>query len=244
LQDKGILDPVLVRSPEDEILAERGVKAAFDLTWQTLEAEAQRVERLLSYFALDWIDWNWVVTMLQRLEGDGYTSGGLKARLENASLVQFEEDRPGWCRLHPLIWQYLREVEPVAAQELNAAVLYSAFVTKMVAFASQMPQTPTTKDIEWFQSVLLHVRAVAERFTEGLEGDKLTWPFIALGRFYNEQGLYRESVSQRASIQKRGNRDSDCRVRLLPIYLCLQLFSCRDISVVFLKEISLTPAYT
>ncbi|HEY9827477.1 MAG TPA: tetratricopeptide repeat protein [Stenomitos sp.] len=193
LQARGMEDPALERSPEDDLVAQRGVKAAFDLTWDTLEPEAQKVARLLSYFALDWVAWDWVEAVMQQVEGETYTLGGLKARLENASLVQFEDERPGWCRLHPLIRQYVQEAEAAAVQALDAAPLRSAFTAAMLVGASQMPQNPTKNDIEGFQSILPHVQEMAECYTDGLAGEFLTWPFVALGRFYKGQGLYHQA---------------------------------------------------
>ncbi|MEP0916341.1 tetratricopeptide repeat protein [Leptolyngbya sp. DQ-M1] len=193
LQEKGMQDPVLVRSDEDDLLAERGVKAAFDLTWETLEPEAQRVARLLSYFALDWIEWDLAERVMRRVEGETYELGGLKARLENASLVQFEQEVPGWCRLHPLIRQYLREEEAVVVREIGEAAFRSAFVEEMIVIASRMPHNPTTKDIERFEGVRPHLQEVAEQHTEGLQGDDLLWSFVSLARFYQGQGLYRQA---------------------------------------------------
>ncbi|KAM3102462.1 tetratricopeptide repeat protein, partial [Phormidesmis sp. 146-12] len=193
LQAKGMQDPALVRADDDEMLAERGVKAALDLTWETLEPEAQQVARLLSYFALDWIGWDLAEWVMQRVEGEAYELGGLKARLENASLVQFEQDRPGWCRLHPLARQFLREEEAIAVQETGEDPFRSAFVSGMIAIASQMPGNPTTKKIKGFELVRSHIQEVAEHHTTEWEGDDLTWPFIALARFYEGQGLYRQA---------------------------------------------------
>ncbi|MCY6494591.1 tetratricopeptide repeat protein [Leptolyngbya sp. GGD] len=193
LQAKGMQDPALVRSDEYEMLAERGVKAAFDLTWETLEPEAQQVARLLSYFALDWIEWNLAERVMRRVEGDEYELGGLKAQLENASIVQFEPDRLGWCRLHPLVRQYLKEEEASVIQQAGEAVLHSAFVEGMIAISSRMPDNPPTKKINEFEGVRSHVQEVAEGYIEGLEGSDLTWSFIALARFYEGQGLYRQA---------------------------------------------------
>lgn len=86
LQAKGMQDPALDRSPNYEIVAKLEVKAALDLTWERLEPLAQRVARLLSYFALDWIEWDVVEGVMRRVEGETYELGELKARLENAAL--------------------------------------------------------------------------------------------------------------------------------------------------------------
>lgn len=193
LQEKGMQDPALGRSDEYEMLAERGVKAAFDLTWETLEPEARQVARLLSYFAPDWIEWDVAESVMQGVEGEEYELGELKARLENTSLVQFEPDRLGWCRLHPLIRQYLKEEEKLAVQQTGEAPFRSAFAERMIAIARKMPQNPPTKVINWFEGVRSHIQEVAEQYTEGLDGNNLLWSFVSLARFYEGQGLYRQA---------------------------------------------------
>ena len=170
-----------------------GVKAAFELTWETLEPEAQQVARLLSYFALDWMEWDLVEGVMQRVEGEAYELGGLKGRLENASLVETEQDRLGWCRLHPLVRQFLQAEETIAVQVAGADPLRSAFVSGMIEIASEMPQSPTTKAIKGFEGVRSHVQEIADCHTTELEGDDLVWSFVALARFYEGQGLYRQA---------------------------------------------------
>ncbi|MEP0914202.1 tetratricopeptide repeat protein [Leptolyngbya sp. GB1-A1] len=193
LQAKGMQDPALERPESYEIVAQRGVKAAFELTWATLEPQAQKVARLLSYFALDWIDWDLAQWVMQAVEGEDYTLGGWKARLVNASLIEIEPKQPQWCRLHPLIQQFLQEEEAIVVQEVGAAPLRGAFLKRMVAIARQMPTTPTTRDIEAFKGVIPHIRAIAEQHTAELEGSGLGWLFDALARFYEGQGLYAQA---------------------------------------------------
>lgn len=190
LREKGMQDPALVRSDEDNLVAELGVKAAFDLTWEALEPGARKVARLLSYFALDWIWWDIVEWMMQRVEGETYELGELKARLENASLVKFEQNLLGWCRLHPLVRQYLKEEESIVVRDEEDAPLRSAFVSEIILIASDMPQNPSTSKIRWFEPVRSHVQEVAEFYSTELDGKNLVCTFVALARFYHGQGLY------------------------------------------------------
>ena len=198
LQANGMRDMSLERSPQYEMTAERGVKAAFDLTWETLSAEARRVAQLLSYFALDWIEWDLAESMMHRVEGEAYRLGELKSRLENASLVQIELDRLGWCRLHPLVRQFLQEEEKSDFEMTGEDPLRSAFVSEMIMIASQIPDNPTTKDIAWFGAVRSHVQEVADQHTARLEENALLWPFAGLARFYVGQALFKDAESQYA----------------------------------------------
>jgi len=197
LHEKGMQDPALERPENYEIVAERGVRAAFELSWATLEPEAQQVARLLSYFALDWIEWDLAEQVMQVVEGEGYSFGSWKARLVNSSLVEVDPDRLGWCRLHPLIQQFLREEEARFVQTAGEAPLRSAFVSQMVAIAQQLPDNPSTKAVRWFEGVRAHIQQVVESHIETLgEGDRV-WPFVALARFYEGQGLYSQAEEWR-----------------------------------------------
>lgn len=168
LRSNGVRDEVLERSPQYEMAAELGVRAAFDLTWETIEPEGKRVARLLSYFGLDWIPWELAERVMQRVEGEEYRFGKWKARLENASLVEFEPERIGDCRLHPLIQSFLRD-QPEEEE------IRSAFVKEMIAIASEMPQDPTTNQVNQFKGLELHVQEISKRHIAELEEDDLVW---------------------------------------------------------------------
>nr|WP_277880435.1 tetratricopeptide repeat protein [Leptolyngbya sp. FACHB-1624] len=191
LSANGVRDEALERSPQYEMAAELGVRAAFDLTWETIEPEGKRVARLLSYFGLDWVPWELAERVMQRVEGEEYRFGKWKARLENASLVEFEPERIGDCRLHPLIQSFLRD-QP-EEEEIRAA-----FVKEMIAIASEMPQNPTTKQVNQFKGLELHVQEISKRHIAELEEDDLLGAFVGLARFYKGQALFRDAESQYA----------------------------------------------
>nr|WP_242036851.1 tetratricopeptide repeat protein [Leptolyngbya sp. FACHB-321] len=198
LQANGMQDSALERSPDYEMTAERGVKAAFALTWETLSAEARRVARLLSYFALDWIAWDWAEWIMQCVEGETYQLGALKAQLENASLVQIEWERLGWCRLHPLVQQFLRDEERIDVETTGDDALRAAFVAEMIEIASQLPDNPTTKELEGFGVVRSHVQEVAKRFLWPQADADFDWIYNGLARFYQGQALFKEAEAQYA----------------------------------------------
>ncbi|MBD2398549.1 MULTISPECIES: tetratricopeptide repeat protein [Leptolyngbya] len=191
LRSNGVRDEVLERSPQYEMAAELGVRAAFDLTWETIEPEGKRVARLLSYFGLDWVPWELAERVMQRVEGEEYRFGKWKARLENASLVEFEPERIGDCRLHPLIQSFLRD-QPEEEE------IRSAFVKEMIAIAKTMPDNPTTKQVNQFKGLELHVQEISKRHIAELEEDDLLWAFVGLARFYEGQALFRDAESQYA----------------------------------------------
>ena len=68
LQSKALKDESMGRDPDDptwSLTAQRGVAAAFELTWEKLKADTQRLGRMLSLFALAPIPWRLVVSAEQ-----------------------------------------------------------------------------------------------------------------------------------------------------------------------------------
>jgi NB-ARC domain len=68
LQTKALKDESMERDPDDptwSLTAQRGVAAAFELSWEKLKGDTQRLGRLLSLFALAPIPWRLVVSAEQ-----------------------------------------------------------------------------------------------------------------------------------------------------------------------------------
>lgn len=69
LQSKALKDESMERDPNDptwSLTAQRGVAAAFELSWEKLKADTQRLGRLLSLFALAPIPWRLVTSAEQK----------------------------------------------------------------------------------------------------------------------------------------------------------------------------------
>ena len=71
------------RDPQYQMTAQWGVEAAFELTWQELDAAAQEVALLLSWFAPDVILWYLVERMMQRVQGEDYSLIEPTTQLDN-----------------------------------------------------------------------------------------------------------------------------------------------------------------
>ncbi len=69
LQDKR-LDAIAFKQAEPGMTASLGVAAAFELSWQTLDASAQQVAAVLSLFALVEIPWTLVEQCLPEMDAE------------------------------------------------------------------------------------------------------------------------------------------------------------------------------
>ena len=87
-------DPSLGGNPNEPtwtLTAKRGVEAAFDLSWEELDAKSQHLGKLLSLFALAPIHWTWVDDMEQRYSKMSSDDGEFDPKKLEASLDQLLE---------------------------------------------------------------------------------------------------------------------------------------------------------
>ncbi|MBC7515894.1 MAG: tetratricopeptide repeat protein [Alkalinema sp. FL-bin-369] len=93
----------------------------------------------------------------------------------------------GLFRLHPLIEQFLERKMAEAGQQQE---MRQGFVDVLVAIAQDVPSQPTLAEVAELGPTLPHLKAVANKFCGMLSGEDLIWPFSAIARFYDGQGLY------------------------------------------------------
>lgn len=177
-----------------EMTAKQGVKAAFELSWQELDADARILAGLLSLFALAPISWSWVESCLPEVDEEDLEDIRDDG-LVNLSLLQRNE--AGIYQLHPLIRGFLRgklENEQICGGDTILPTLPEDLKRNicqvMVAEAQKIDQTPTREDILAITPAIPHIAEVAEKLIDWLTDDDLIAPFNCLGFFYEGQGLY------------------------------------------------------
>ncbi|MCC5609810.1 tetratricopeptide repeat protein, partial [Nostoc sp. CHAB 5834] len=117
-QRQVLKDRALTRTAEDEgtwvMTAERGVEAAFELSWEVLDYKSQHLGKLLSLFALAPIPWE-LVEQVKQQHYEMYPENGVfnseelreaKRKLLRLHLVQ-QESRTTYL-LHSLIREFFR----------------------------------------------------------------------------------------------------------------------------------------
>jgi tetratricopeptide (TPR) repeat protein len=187
-----------------------GIKAAFNLTWETLDTQTQYLGAFLSLFSPQFIFWDLVVWVIEfELKNEEkqliWTKEELttsKKRLYQVNFLQTGQESPEAYTIHNLVRLFLQE--QLAEVGEKQPILERTFITFMIFVAKRLPQSPTSQDIEIFQLFVVHWEDLGKRLIDEINqetaaknnlpvsmvADEILWVFEGLGRFYQGQGLY------------------------------------------------------
>ncbi|MBW4528503.1 MAG: tetratricopeptide repeat protein [Phormidium tanganyikae FI6-MK23] len=182
------LDAIALKQAAPEMTAQLGVAAAFELSWQELDLQAQRVAAFLSLFALAEFQWEWVQAALPEEDEEELEE------VRDRQLVDFSlltRTGQGMYELH----QLLREFFAVKrSQMLEDEVMKRSFCAAMVAIADQIPQTVTLEIIERFTAAIPHLKEAATTLSSWLSDADSIAPSTQLAWFYQGQAAYAEAL--------------------------------------------------
>jgi tetratricopeptide (TPR) repeat protein len=187
-----------------------GIKAAFNLTWETLDTQTQYLGAFLSLFSPQFILWDLVVEVIEfEVENEEkqliWTEEELttsKKRLYQVNFLQTGQESPEAYTIHNLVRLFLQEqLAEVGEKQL---ILERTFITFMIFVARILPQSPTSQDIENVKTLVVHWEDLGKRLIDEINqetaaknnlpvsmvADEILWVFTGLGRFYQGQGLY------------------------------------------------------
>ncbi|WP_287722463.1 tetratricopeptide repeat protein [Microcystis sp. M158S2] len=188
LAENGLEEPILDKNPKfhGEMTAERGLKAAFNLSWEELNSEpdAQILALYLSLFALAPFPKEMILDLFPDEDGDTVEEW-LTDSLVHLSLVQDKGD--GWYEIHPLLRRYFRDKLEASPHAEPAKRRYCAIMVKKSA---EMPHNPTVEIVEDFKPFLLHLQASVGEYPEYIADEDLAWSYTGLASYYYGQGLY------------------------------------------------------
>jgi tetratricopeptide (TPR) repeat protein len=196
----------------DTMTAERGVEAAFELSWQILNPEAQDLGSLLSLFALAPIPWNLVEDC--HPETDREALEDIRDRLVNLHLLNRVKAKH--YQLHPLIQQFF-------ADKLNtheqAADFRSSVAAATANIARDIPDALTLADVENVRAAIPHMENSATHHLDAFSDEDLIWIFTGIGQFYGGQGIYAQAepwceACLTVITEKLGNRHPDVATSL------------------------------
>jgi hypothetical protein len=221
-----MLQRLATQSLQDEALEplpslnklQRGVKAAFELSWQELTATAQQLGAFLSLLAPDVIPWDLVAAAGESLGWAEAEINDAKKQLYKRHLIQTIRDRTGCYTIHLLIREFLKlkfnQIPEVAsrAQEFKRAL-----AAQVVLIAKKIPNATTQNLIASLQDYISQIVEVAKNLVSALSNEDVIWPYTGLGRFYYGQGLYGLAepwLAQCLSATKErlGEEHPDCRL--------------------------------
>ena len=168
--------------------AQLGVLDAFELSWKELNPTTQEFAALLSLFAADIFEWQWVESMSKSLNWDESDVGVAIDEVYQRHLVQsLEYEDASYYQIHPLIRKFLQDKLKASPQIKE---LKQAFINTFIEIAQTIPETTTLEFIKSVKNAIPHLTEVAENHLDAVSDENLYWAFAGLARFYNGQGLY------------------------------------------------------
>ncbi|NET81732.1 MAG: tetratricopeptide repeat protein [Moorea sp. SIO1F2] len=186
--EKKHLEQRSLKEPTATMTAQKGVAAAFELSWLELNQDAQQLGCLLSLFALAPIPWELVENCLPDQDSEDLEDIRDDFLLELNLLGRTDK---GIYQLHELIREFLRDK---MERYDGADQLKQGFGQTMVAVADKIPKMPTQKDIDATTPAIPHLTEVATVLSDWLKDEDLCTPFQGLGWFYEGQGAYEQAL--------------------------------------------------
>jgi len=186
--EKKRLEQAALIKPEGDMTAQRGVLAAFELSWQELNDDDKQLGCLLSLFAAGPIPWDLVEQCLPE-EDEEELEEIRDEKLLNLHLLQRKDE--GVYQLHPLLREFFQYKLTGLEQ---AEELKRSLCRVMVAVAKQIPETPTLRQINNISSTIPHFTEVTKNFIQYVNDDDLIWLFFGAAWFYYRCGLYNQAA--------------------------------------------------
>ncbi|WP_298904387.1 tetratricopeptide repeat protein, partial [uncultured Nostoc sp.] len=208
---------------EADMTAQRGVLAAFELSWQELEDDDKQLGCLLSLFAAAPIPWKLVEQcLLKDLRKNQNKISPLQAlllslnsmisklfQLKKKSLEKNVEDLET-IRDNKLLNLHLLQRKGKGVYQLHpllrqffqykctglekAEELKRSLCRVMVAVAKDIPDSATLEQINDITPATPHLAEVANNLIQYIADEDLLWVFLGNARFYNGQGLYNQAL--------------------------------------------------
>lgn len=211
LKNKRLRARALNKRQTDMTAIHESAAAAFELSWQTLNQNEQRLAYRLSLFALAPIAWNCVERWSGEDEDDleDWRDDGL---INRSMLTRVGQ---GTYQLHQLIREFFRSK---LSNWPEADNLKRSFCQDMAELAQQIPQTPNREQILAIAPNIPHLAETTTTWPDSLDNKNLSRTFVGLGRFYEGQGFYHEAKTwYETCIQVTKQRCQEDRVTLASI---------------------------
>jgi tetratricopeptide (TPR) repeat protein len=168
LQAKGLETGWLNQA--DPSVAERGLKAAIDLSWEILESRVQDFACFLSWFAYAPIPWDLVESAIKILKEQVSSADQEKSAWINSDLLdlrqilvrfhflEIEDYTTKTYKIHPLLQQYLRQK---ATQQIDPDYR-KGLVQAIIQEAQKIEYRSPVQQLEALRPALPHITEVAE----------------------------------------------------------------------------------
>ena len=186
LQDKKLEAKALLER-EQGMTALLGVTAAFELSWQELNEDAQKLAALLSLFALAEIPWALVQGCLPEVDEEELEDL-LDEKLVGLSLLS--RTQAEMYELH----QLLREFFAVKREQMTETEEWKrSFCKVMVREGQKIPQQPTLSILQAVLPTIPHLKEAATTLNPWLSDDDLIVPATRIAWFHQGQSAFAEA---------------------------------------------------
>ena len=187
LEDESLSDE-MVRG----ITAERGVIAAFNLSWQRLQGLATQLAMLLGRFAAAAIPWQELVEpTINSLGWEKKAVKDARKHLDNLSLIEIENGKN--IVIHALLREYFRYQSKQEGDDF-IHVLQGGIASSGIAVAKTIPQNPVIADIDRVRLAIPHLELLSQEMLDDIpnpdDNFNLMWAFLGVALFYEGQGQY------------------------------------------------------
>jgi tetratricopeptide (TPR) repeat protein len=181
LKVKCLQHPALEKS-KPEMTAQLGVAAAFELTWERLDANTRSLGCMLALFAPAPIPWS-LVEEFTAAEKD------FDFQETRANLIRFNLLKSlgrGNYLIHQLIKAFL--VDKLI--QSNNLEFRQSFVHGLIAISKKTHESPLRKTTLKYSSIIPHLEELAENLLTFVDDADFTQPFVFISWFYQGLGLY------------------------------------------------------
>jgi hypothetical protein len=161
LEDESLSDE-MVRG----IKAERGVIAAFNLSWQRLQGLATQLAMLLGRFAAAAIPWQELVEpTINSLGWEKKAVKDARKHLDNLSLIEIENGKN--IVIHALLREYFRYQSKQEGDDF-IHVLQGGIASSGIAVAKTIPQYPVIADIDRVRLAIPHLELLSQEMLDDI----------------------------------------------------------------------------
>ncbi|MBY5280966.1 tetratricopeptide repeat protein [Anabaena sp. PCC 7938] len=168
--------------------AQRGLQAAFDLSWDELKPEAKHLACVLGAFAASPVYWGFVTRIYQQLQGESFNEDNLKDRwlksLRKLHLVITVEENI--YNLHLLIHDYFSQQ---FKQHSDYSQIKQVYCNVFVDIAGDVEQS---SNLETFNLIEPHLKKMIA-WRKSNENTQLAYSLNQLALLYESQGRYNDA---------------------------------------------------
>ncbi|MEH2386054.1 MAG: tetratricopeptide repeat protein [Nostoc sp.] len=183
LEKKRLEQPAFDK-PEGDMTAQRGVLAAFELSWQELEDSDKQLGCLLSLFAAAPISWKLVEECLPEEDEEELE------KIRDDTLLKLhllQRKGEGIYQLHQLLREFFQYKLTGLEQ---AEELKRSLCRVMVAVAKNIPQDLTLQQIKDVTPAIPHLAEMTNHLIQYISNEDLIGVFVGNAWFHEGQGLY------------------------------------------------------